>query len=127
MLELSEPAANHTIYVARVTGPEMVAAFFGKVRTEEVTESDAISASENFQQDFYGQYHIVEITDIVAELAMELTRRHPLRGYDAVQLASALHLATDEGLSSLTFISADRRLNNAAALESLIVDDPNDH
>lgn len=61
---------------------------------------------------------------------MLLAKIHGLRGYDAVQLASAL-TANDEriliGASQLTFISADIELNTVASLEGLLVDHPNKH
>ena len=61
---------------------------------------------------------------------MVLTRRHGLRGYDAVQLAVALHLC-DRGRSvgrpDPRMITADRELNAAALAEVLAVDDLNSH
>ena len=50
--------------------------------------------------------------------AERLLRVHPLRAGDALQLAAALTLAEREP-SSLTFLSLDDRLNDAAAREGL--------
>lgn len=52
------------------------------------------------------------------ELAAELVWRHPLRAYDAIQLASALWLARESRMA-LTFVCADRRLAAAAAAAGL--------
>jgi hypothetical protein len=61
---------------------------------------------------------------------MLLAERHPLRGYDAVQLAAALAVHRPRAaalLPALTFVCADARLNAAATAEGLTVEDPNDH
>ena len=130
VLELTDPVSGHDIYVVRITGPEMVAAFFRKVRTGEATLVDASRAVDNFKADFGNQYQIVEVTAGLADRAMVLAQRHALRGYDAVQLAAAFELHTLRNtmrLRPLTFISADTNLIRAAELERLIADDPNNH
>jgi hypothetical protein len=47
-----------------------------------------------------------------------LIQRHPLRGFDAVHLASALRLKTALG-GEITFAAADGRLLKAAEAENL--------
>src|SRR5262245_10921885 len=61
---------------------------------------------------------------------MTLAETHSLRGYDAVQLATALEIHVGGltlGLPALTLISADEELNIAAQAEGLIVEEPNTH
>ena len=61
---------------------------------------------------------------------MTLAEKHGLRGYDAVQLAAAQainNLCIANDLHPLTFISADKELNTAAANEGLLVENPNNH
>jgi hypothetical protein len=56
-----------------------------------------------------------------------LTGAHPLRAYDAIQLAAALRLRTEYDLAGLpppVFVSSDQTLNQAAGAEGLIVEDP---
>ena len=68
-------------------------------------------------------------TSLVNE-AVSLARKYALRGYDAVQLASALQTQNkraNAGLLPLTLLSADTDLNAAAVAEGLTVDNPNDH
>jgi len=63
-------------------------------------------------------------------LARDLLDRHPLRAYDAVQLASAIvanQALIAANLPPLVFVSADDRLNAVAATEGLAVDNPNLH
>ena len=70
--EITAPAAGHDIYLARITGPEIIAALFGKVRTREIIQADAIRAATHFRADFQMQYQIVELTVGVADQAMTL-------------------------------------------------------
>jgi hypothetical protein len=61
---------------------------------------------------------------------MELTKEHHLRGYDAVQLATALVLRDflqRQGITDLIFVSADYDLCRAAAAEGLMTENPNDY
>ena len=51
-------------------------------------------------------------------MARDLIQRHPLRGFAAVHLASALNLKRDLG-EPITFAAADERLLQAAAAEGL--------
>jgi len=51
-------------------------------------------------------------------LARDLIQRHPLRGFDAVHLASALSLKNALG-EEVTFSAADGRLLRAAGAENL--------
>lgn len=116
VINITDPTAGHDIYVARITGPEMIAALFRKVRTGEIAQADALRAAENFKVDFRWQYQIVELTPEVADRAMALAERHGLRGYDAVQLAAALELHMVRKrmkLPPLIFVSADDDLNKA--------------
>lgn len=63
-------------------------------------------------------YVRVELRDEILLLARDLIRRHPLRGFDAIHLASALSLKT--GLDEeITFAAADERLLRAAGAEGL--------
>ena len=53
-------------------------------------------------------------------LARDLIQRHPLRGFDAVHLASALSLRNALA-ERIKFVAADRRLLKAAESEKLDV------
>ena len=124
----SHPASQ--LYTVRITGAEIVAAIFIRTRTQSIDVSDAQTAAMQFKVDFSQYYQIVEVANGVVNLAMTLAERYPLRGYDSIQLAAAIllqeiRLAT--GFASLTFVSADKRLNKVALAESLLVEDPNDY
>jgi len=109
---LTDPAAGHTLYIAGITGVEVV------------------SALTQFRHDFGRQYQTVDLTPRLIALAMALAETHALRGYDAVQCAVAveIHRARQaRGMPVLTLVSADVALNTAAAAEGLQVEDPNAH
>ena len=73
---------------------------------------------------------IFALSEMVITRAVSLVQVYPLRGYDGVQLATAL-LTNEEraslNLPALIFVSADVNLNTAAQAEGLTVDDPNLH
>ena len=78
------------------------------------------------QRHFQTLYRVVDVTRPVVEVASSRARRHRLRGYDAVHLATALELrreATARGEAIVTFVSADHDLNDAARAEGLDVID----
>lgn len=123
------PSAN-SIFIALVTGAEMVAAITRKVRVGAIPPQDAQAALTAFKTHFKTEYLVVLVNAAVVDLAMNLAERHGLRGYDAIQLASALTVQTELKVSdtSLTaFISADTNLNKAAQTEGLTVENPHDY
>lgn len=65
-------------------------------------------------------YLVVEVSEEVAILGGDLTDRHPLRGFDAVHLASALFLE-DRVQPEVSFSCFDVRLGSAAEGEGLVV------
>jgi uncharacterized protein len=76
------------------------------------------------------EYRLVSLSRPTLDAAIDLTQRHRLRAYDAVQLATALATNTAllaAGLPSPIFIAADNDLVAAARSEGLTADDPNLH
>jgi predicted nucleic acid-binding protein len=76
------------------------------------------------------QYQVVEIDRALTESAGQLVRKHPLRAYDAVQLASVLQVKpafASAKSASLVFVTADERLIAMAQAEGLLADSPNHH
>ncbi len=75
------------------------------------------------------RYSLVHLEEGIYNTAVGLTKSHPLRGYDAVHLATALVLNRKllrAGLSGLTFVSADKTLCKAAEAEGLRVVNPDE-
>jgi len=118
------------ILTARVTKAEAAAAFARKRRSGGLSQTHYTGILEDLLHDFMHQYLLVEIDEALVDLAVDLTRRHRLRGYDAVQLAAALtlnSLLSQAQLSPLTFVAADDDLLKAAEGEGLATDNPNRH
>lgn len=76
------------------------------------------------------EYRLVGMTPAILDRAVRLTQTHRLRGYDSVQLATAM--VTHEsllsvGLSGLVFVASDTDLVTAANREGLHSENPLQH
>jgi predicted nucleic acid-binding protein len=70
----------------------------------------------------WSTYVRVTVLPTILARSRRLVETHPLRGFDALHLASAAYLA--EALEvDVTFAAADRRLLDAAAAEGLVAAD----
>ena len=101
-----------------------------RFRRGDLKPADAATALAGFEADFRQSLILLENSLPCVQDAMALIRRHGLRGYDAVQLAVALHLRDRGrvfGRPDPLLITADRELTAAALAEGLAVDDPNNH
>ena len=127
---LTDPLSGNSLYVARITGAELIAAITRRQRRGATTIHNAAAAIAAFRTDFSQAYFPLDVTPPVVLQAMNLAERHGLRGYDAVQLACALFLRDQCRLSGLPdpqIITADTELNAAALADGLTVDNPNNH
>jgi predicted nucleic acid-binding protein len=119
---------SHTLLIAWITMVEIYSALARRRREGSVTAADYSIAVQAFTAHCASEYDFVELEMSVVILARDLLERHPLRAYDAIQLASALvanKVLLSAQLPPLTFLSADERLNTVAVAEGLIVDNPN--
>ena len=82
-------------------------------RIDESTLADAVARLE----DLYAQLRIVSMDEALARQAGDLASEHALRGYDAVHLACALHLAGDD----IVLATWDSALNSAARATGRLV------
>ncbi len=124
----------HEIYVSRITEVEATAAIARRKKSGSLSASNAALALQQLRSDFLIRFRILDVAAIVATQACAIAEAHALRGYDAVQLASAVHiynrlLSLDANPSqvSFTFISSDNELNSAARIEGLTIENPNDY
>ncbi len=120
----------HAFFAARITFVEVISALGRKVRNGEINADSEIRAFRRLWRIFEYGIENVEITSSLIQYASDLTRKHLLRAYDAVQLAAALKISRariEAGLSELIFVCADNALNTAALSEGLTVENPNDH
>jgi predicted nucleic acid-binding protein len=102
--------------VARVTYAEVAAAIARASREGliDLTHRDAILG--RLDEDF-ARLTVIEIRAATLRLVPELVTRHPLRGYDAVQLAAALTVRSRG--ATVCFWSSDATLVTAARAEGL--------
>jgi predicted nucleic acid-binding protein len=116
--------------IARITQVE-VASVLARRQREGLLAPDAVSkALDTLQYDLDTQYQVVELDPGVAETAARLVMLHPLRAYDAVQLASAqqIYAALAQDVAPpFTFLTADDRLLAVAESIGLPTDNPNRH
>lgn len=130
MMNLFKTKPYHSIYAAHLTFVEVSSALARKAKSGSITIDAEIKASKRLDRAFIERVGPVETLEPVLLDAARLARKHLLRGYDAIQLASALRVASRRlsiGTSELVFVSADNDLNNAATVEGLRVENPNHH
>lgn len=112
--------------VGEIARVEVPAAFWRKTRLGELDAVDARVLVSDFEADYYGtaeeasRFVVVRVTAEILDRAAALCARHPLRGFDAVQLASALAVR-DIDPDVATMAVFDHTLRAAAAAEGLAV------
>ena len=105
------------IATAKIAYAEIFAGLTGKLREGNLSKAQYALACRQFESDWQA-YLRVELEDNILLLARDLIQRRPLRGFDAVHLASALSLKIALG-EEITFAAADGRLLKAAKAENL--------
>lgn len=119
-----------TVFTSNITVVEATCAFARRRREGTLSSQDHAQVLAAFDYDITYRYNILDVDPMVVEIARQLANRHPLRAYDAVQLATAW-LANQElveaGRSPLTFICADDHLIAIAQTEGLLTDNPHHH
>jgi predicted nucleic acid-binding protein len=123
-------AQENEVTISQLTVVEVAAAVEKRRRMKEISQYHCVRTLVRLAIDYRQRYTIVRVSDPIVELAVDLTSRHPLRAYDAVQLATALRLnqiMLENRLPSLTFVSADGLLCDAAKAEGMSAENPNDH
>jgi len=125
---LGDPVAGHSILIGEITVVEVAAALAAKARIAGgLTTAQRDAALGAFLNDCDDGYLLIGLDRATLDLAVDLTQRHVLRAYDAVQLATSLLSNSDlvaRALPPLTFVSSDQDLLKAARAEGLLVDDP---
>jgi len=107
---------------------ELWSAFARRRREGSLSASDFTQTITWFTEHLHGLYRLAPMTEGLLQTACALLEKHPLRGADAIHLATATilnqQLAAAE-LPPLIFLASDTRLNEAALTEGLVVLDPN--
>ena len=107
------------VATSRVAYVEARAGFAGELREGELLQEEYSQIVEGFKED-WEKYFVVEVSENVARLGGRLVEKHPLRGFDAIHLASALLLKERANLE-VFFSCFDKRLKTAARAEGFII------
>jgi len=131
ILGITGRVAENTILLSEITLAEVAAALAAKQRAPQgLTLEERDRALSRFLQDCAEHFLLLQVDRTVIDRAVGLTQSYRLRGYDAVQLATALTANNDlveQEHPPLVFIASDRDLLAAAQAEGLPADDPLDH
>ncbi|MBC8446495.1 MAG: type II toxin-antitoxin system VapC family toxin [Chloroflexi bacterium] len=97
------------------------------VRTGKLRKALGQAAYEAFHADIAaGVYQLLAVARPTIDEAAELAQAHPLKGYDAVHLATGLEAARQLANQEivLVFVSGDEQMLHAAEAEGLTTDNP---
>ncbi|MBI2679838.1 MAG: type II toxin-antitoxin system VapC family toxin [Candidatus Solibacter usitatus] len=124
LLRLAGREASHRLAVLPLARVEFHSAIRRRERSEDIDGGNARRLLSRFEQHLESKFVRVTLNDAVMEMACTLLDRHPLRAYDAVQLAGCLALKSMSGSDEPVFTCADRQLLAAAEAEGLAGLDP---
>jgi predicted nucleic acid-binding protein len=124
VLSWIEPTAGNVILIAESTLVEMRSILARRVRGKALTLASAALLRNDFLLHAKNEYLIIYLDTNVITIAETMVDKYTLRTLDAIQLASAIEAVNLTG-ESITFISGDTELLNAAKAEGFSVDNPN--
>ncbi|MFN8483581.1 MAG: type II toxin-antitoxin system VapC family toxin [Anaerolineae bacterium] len=129
VVAVTNPPTENAIVVAEITRVEAAAAIAARHRAPSgISRIERDELVQLLLRHFDDEYDLAALTPKIISRAVALTQSHRLRGYDAIQLATALDVhetAVAAGLGSVTFVAADDDLIAAARVEGLAADNPN--
>jgi predicted nucleic acid-binding protein len=129
MLHMASPLASHELAVLALSQVECVSAIRRRLREGDLQQSAAESVEQQLDRHMALRFLVQPLTDRVLDEAVTLLRRHPLRAFDALQLAGFLVLVSiskPDPADPPVFVSADERLLAAARTEAVEVQNPSD-
>lgn len=118
---MAEMAQRHRLAVSTLAYAEVYATFARRLRESLLAEEEHSAVVGHFERDWQSLV-VVSFQPTLLGLVSRLVKQHPLRGADAVHLASALFLQTSR--LEITFAASDRQLVTAAQSEGLEVFNP---
>ena len=107
------------LVTSSVAFSECLSAFCRRMREGIISEAQCLSTISLFEEE-YSKIALVPVTPELDEIVKDILLKHPLRGFDAIHLASAL-LVHRIGRLNVTFACFDVALNRAARHEGLTV------
>lgn len=122
--------SSDSIIVSRITSVEVMSAVARRQREKTLSPAVVTGINRLLNKHLQQKYLIIGINHQITTLAIQLLMVHPLRAYDAIQLASAKFVAqrlVANDIPPITFLCADVRLLVIAQNEGLNTDNPGDH
>src|SRR5438132_9489832 len=92
VFDILRPSAGNAIFVAGITGAEVVAALARKRKGKRLTSGQAAKAISRFQRHFSLRYQKILITDSLVTAAMNYAGKHELRGSEWIELAAGIEI-----------------------------------
>jgi len=129
-LWLRREVSKHDLLISQITPVEVYAALAVKQRTGYLPLFNYYKARKDFAEHIsHKQYLIWPVSEAIFQMAATLVGRHPLRAYDAIQLATALDYLKTRApdRARFRFLTADDQLERAAQADGLKTDNPNRH
>ncbi|MCF8084311.1 MAG: type II toxin-antitoxin system VapC family toxin [Deltaproteobacteria bacterium] len=121
---ISKWKSAHQIVTSFVTYAETMASIYRKKREARLQKSVIRSIEESFYQDWLS-FVRVEVNDDLNEYISHLVQAYPLRGFDAVHLASAM-VVRERIPHGFVFACFDSSLVRAARSEGMETFPPSD-
>ncbi len=112
------------VVVSQLTLVEAVAALARRAKGGAFRPGDGARVMQQVEVDFRQRFLVIEVNSQLIDKAVELAKQRALRGYDALQLATALTVRSLVAPMEIMFVAADAELTVAAALEGLPSIDP---
>jgi predicted nucleic acid-binding protein len=127
-----EARGLRSVFTSVLTYAEVHAAFARRAREKLLSAGEAAAVQDEFDADWALSIGPIELGTGVLAFVRNLVRAFPLRGADAIHLASALWLRdmasvgmkTDQYTGPVVFVSSDQQLAKAAAKSHLEVFNP---
>ena len=113
--------AEPRLATSKVSYAEVHAGLARRLREGRVSANMHRRLADRFDLD-WDTYLAIDLIKPLLALTRDLVRRHPLRGFDAIHLASAISLRSSLG-EPVQLVAGDERLLMAASKEGLEVAD----
>jgi predicted nucleic acid-binding protein len=118
---------QNVFLITQMTIVEVSAATSISVRTGKLTKRQGQQAYGNFANDVdTDAYQLLAVDRAIIDRAALLAQAHPLKGYDALHVATGLQAARNLADQEITlvFVSGDDQMLRAAEAEGLMTDNP---
>jgi len=127
-----EAKGLRSVFTSVLTYAEIHAALARRAREKLLSPEEATAVQDEFDADWVLSIGPIELGTNVLGFVRDIVRGFPLRGADAIHLASALWLRdmarlsmkVDQYTGPLVFVSSDKQLARAASKHKMEVFDP---